>query len=211
MKMKLRRRIATMLLALGVILTSLSGYVRAKYVKIVPFEEKVTIQADIGTIKLQEHKVERKTDGSYTLLTGNANLLVGGSGNGNSYTLIPGLDVPKNPHVVITKPNNLPVYVYVEVVSGLSDAITFEVAEGWTKLDGVNVPHTGGVVYVYQTEITADSTINILKMDAKGNSIFVSQELLSGNTTGLELDFYAYMYQTAAGSGAVEVFNHFNH
>ena len=68
----------------------------------------------------------------------------------------------------------------------------------------------GGTVYAYNTAITADETIHILKKDGNGNSIFVSQKLLSGDTTGLELDFYAYMYQTAAGGNVAEVFNHFN-
>ena len=209
MKMKYRRRIATMILAWGVILTALSGYVFAKYVKVVPFEEKVTIRAEIGTLVLQEHKVERRPDGSYTLLTGNENLVLSGPGTANAYTLIPGLDVPKDPHVVITKPNNLPVYVYVEVVSKLPSTITFELADGWTKVDGVTAPN-GGTVYAYNTAITADETIHILKKDGNGNSIFVSQKLLSGDTTGIELDFYAYMYQTAAGGNVAEVFKHYN-
>lgn len=209
MKMKFRRRIATMILAWGVILTALSGYVFAKYVKVVPFEKEVTIRAEIGTIVLQEHKVERKPDGSYALLTGNENLVLSGPDTANEYTLIPGLDVPKDPHVVITKPNNLPVYVYVEIVSKLPSTITFELADGWMKVDGVTAPN-GGTVYAYNTAITADETIHILKKDGNGNSIFVSQKLLSGETTGLELDFYAYMYQTAAGVDAAEVFKHYN-
>ena len=202
MKMKRRRRIAAMILAWGVILTTLGGYVFAKYVKNESFSGSVTIKAEIGTIELKEHEAVKNINGSYEL-TGK--LLPNEAVTGNIYTLIPGLDVPKDPHVVITKPNNLPVYVYVEVVSNLPSTITFELADGWTKVDGVTAPN-GGTVYVYNDAITASGTFFILE----NNKIMVSQKLLSDTTADIKMTIYAYMYQTAAGTDATQVFKHYN-
>ena len=192
-----RRRLLTAIVVLSMILVSLCGVVYAKYVQTDTFSDTIKITADIGTIVLQEHEAVRQTDGSYIL----TDTVVAS----NTYKLIPGLDIPKDPHVVITKPNDMPVYVYVEVVDGLdaNSGISYTLA-GWTELVGVIGPN-GGKIYYYNTSIVNDQTIYILS----NNKVEVSQNL-DKNTTGLELTFYAYMYQTAAGSDAAAVYEAYN-
>ena len=194
--MKKKFGMTTGLLMIVVLLVSMAiGTTYAKYVTQKTLEENtVTITADIGTIVLQESKANRQPSGAYTLDTANPVAE-------NSYVLIPGLDIPKDPHVVITKPDALPVYVYVEVVDGLgaNPGVTYGMSK-WTKLAGVTGPN-GGTVYYYNSEIKDSQLISILD----DNKVSVSQ-YLNKSISNYKLTFYAYMYQTAAGSDAAEVY-----
>ena len=195
--MKKKFGMTTGLLMIVVLLVSMAiGAAGAKYVSQEQTTGQVTITADIGTIVLRESKANRQPSGAYTLDTADPV-------TENSYELIPGLDIPKDPHVVITKPDALPVYVYVEVVDGLTDpAVTYSLTEDWTHLD-ITGPN-GGMVYAYEKSVTESETIYILD----NNTIYVSQELnLSGE---VNLTFHAYMYQAIAGKSADEVYQEIN-
>lgn len=223
------------LLMVAVLLISLAaGAAYAKYVTQEKLEGTVTITANLGTITLQEHLAVRQTDGSYVLT--NTLLPIADDPEtdddeaklGNTYTLLPGLDVPKDPHIVITNKTPIACYVYVEVVSKLDgSALTYEVdvyngdaddAEynpggKWIKLSGV-IGKNGGTVYVYTggtseaKAVIDDLTVDILE----NNQVSVSQHLNNEGMkkTGLGLSFYASMYQTAAGKTAEEVYRHYN-
>jgi len=195
--MRWRRRLMTAIAVLSLMLTYMVGFAYAKYVQTHKTNGSVTITADIGTIVLQEHEAKRQDDGSY-VLTGNVL-------QNNSYILLPGLDVPKDPHVVIEKPNDLPVYIYVEVVDGIGNGkgISYSLPN-WTKLDDVT-GLKGGAVYYYNSEITTSQTIYILD----NNTVEVSQKL-DKSIKDLHLKFYAYMYQAAAGSNAALVYESYH-
>lgn len=188
------------------LLCGLIGSTYAKYVKQQTLEGTVTIKANLGKIELREHKAVRQEDGSYTL-DKNSEVVA------NSYILLPGLDIPKDPFVRITDKTPIEAYVFVEVVSGLAgSAVTFEVDVydadsnpngNWIKLSGVTGKN-GGTVYVYKETVTSDiGPIHILK----GNTVTVGQKLLHGKMNDLDLKFYACMGQTAAGADAAEVYN----
>lgn len=196
---RILRRCAPICIALLLAAVSVGSYVHAKYVKSQTLSAQLTVKAEIGEIKVLEHRADRQPDGSYALDTSV-------SVDKAEYILLPGLDVPKDPFVVVTKPNDLPVYVYVEIVSTLPETVTFAVSSDWTELSGITGPN-GGRVYVYKDVITASQTALYI---LEGNTVNVSQELLHGTTTGLGLDFYAYMYQTAAGNDADSVYKYYN-
>lgn len=195
--MRWRRRLLTAIAVLSLMLTYMVGFAYAKYVQTHKRDGSVTITADIGTIVLQEHEAQRKEDGSYVLTEAVL--------QNNSYILLPGLDVPKDPHLVIEKPNDLPVYIYVEVVDGIGNdkGISYSMSN-WTKLVGVTGPK-GGTVYCYKDQITTSQTIYILD----NNTVEVSQKL-DKSIKNLHLTFYAYMYQAAAGSDAAQVYAYYN-
>lgn len=195
--MKKKFGMATGLLMIAVLLVSMAiGAAGAKYVSQKQISGQITITADIGTIVLQEHVAERQANGSYNL--------VDTVTSKNKYYLIPGLDIPKDPHVVITKPDTLPVYVYVEVVDGLGtgSGITYALTGDWTDL-GITGPN-GGRVYAYKSSVTQSGTIYILNND----TVYVGQKL--NMTDDLNLKFYAYMYQTAAGDKPEAVYLYHN-
>lgn len=207
------KRAASGLLILVVLLASVAGGAAyAKYVTDVKLNQnKVTINASLGTIELIEHKAVRLVNGDYDLLDDTA-YAVGTEQHqhvtANAYILLPGLDIPKDPFVRITGKTTIEAYVFVEVVGELDDdsGITYSLTADWTKLENVTGAHDG-TVYVYKAAITntfgdkGNGDIQILK----DNTVYVSQ-YLDKSVKDLTLTFYACMYETASGSDAASVY-----
>ncbi len=192
-----KRKLRILIAVLTVVLLMLSGTagVMAKYATQETVGGQLTITADLGEIKVQEHKAEPQDDGSYKL---NMSSLV----SSNPYNLIPGLDVPKDPHVVIDKDNNMPVYVFIKVETDITagSGITYQLADCWKPVEGTTN------IYVYSEgnvakPVTGDETIYILKTpDGSNHEIMVSQDLSISNN--VSLNFYAAMSQVTAGIDA---------
>ena len=167
----------------------------------------VTVTADLASnLEVKESKATRNPSGTYSLVT---NELV----KNNTYVLMPGVSIPKDPKVYVTGKTSIPAYLYVEVVNdtglvteGNNAALKYSlVAPDWTKLDGVQGRH-GGEVYAYkdvlQTEgtNTEDYTVSILDPvynDGK-DSVMVTSFFNADSANYLgTLTFYAYMAQKA--------------
>ena len=208
---------AVAVILLAVLISSAIG----KYVTTVSVPGKVTFTAKLaGGMVLQEHKAERNADGSYTL-TGQI-ATADENGYFNGYDLIPGLDIPKDPHIVITGKTDVKAYLFVEVVEngdvGLQDkVITYAMTNDWLKLTGTG--KNGGTVYVYKGTGTSGKaldhnigspwTVQILAPLAEDNNnhIRVSQKLITTGSTGDDmLTFYASMGEAAMGASPTEVY-----
>lgn len=227
---KTRSRLVTVGILAGLLLSVLIGSAIGKYTTTVPVSGTVTFHADLGTITLQEHAAVRQPDGSYALVTAeyaqadttdayNEETFV----NSNGYTLLPGLDIPKDPHIVIENKTPIEAYLFVEVVEsgdvGLQDkVITYALTDDWLKLEDVNGKN-GGTVYVYKGtgtsakeldhNINSPWTVQILAPLPEDNNshIRVSQKLITTPSTGDDvLKFYACMGETAMGADAAAVY-----
>lgn len=187
--MNKNRRIA-FLLAVLFCLSAVTFVAVAKYIKDVPFSGNVTFTANLAkTFTLTESEAKRNTDGTYSLDTGTSKAE-------NPYTLMPGVDVPKDPKITIEGKTAVPAYLYVEVLKSenFPATVTYSMATGWTDL-GITGPN-GGTVYVYGTVLngtTPNLTIPILEND----TLKVSQNLLRGTTA--TMTFYGYMAQQVSG------------
>lgn len=195
--MNKNRRIA-LLLAVLFCLSAVTFVAVAKYIKDVPFSGNVTFTANLAeTFTLTESEATRNTDGTYSLDTDTSTAE-------NPYTLMPGVDVPKDPKITIEGKTAVPAYLYVEVLESenFPATVTYSMAEGWTDL-GITGPN-GGKVYVYGTVLdgtTPNLTIQILE----NNILKVSQNLLRGTTAAMT--FYGYMaQQVSAYTNATETF-----
>lgn len=204
------------------------GVSYAKYIATLRATGTVTINAELGDITLQEHEAVRQPNGSYELTDVILPIMdnpdstdVNEEKLGNSYVLIPGLDIPKDPYIVITNKTGIEAYLFVEVVDKTANPALTVTADSahWLSLGEIGV--NGGTVYVYKataddkTPTAIDSNfpsdpIYILA----GNQIIVSQTLLTEDTTAEDtLTFYACMGETAASDKtdfpdkAVEVYN----
>lgn len=197
---KQRKYLLVTIAVLSVILTALCGVAYAKYVETTELPGSITISAKLAhSIEVLESKANRNDDGSYTLQAGSAV-------TSNSYILIPGLDVPKDPYVKITGKTSIEAYVFIEVKDTFDNGsgVTYELMDHWKKLniDGKNV-------YVYcigdEPVKVTDETEGLDKIQIlKDDIIEVSQHL---NLTGAEtLEFYASIGQVAAGNTAEEVY-----
>lgn len=198
-------------LAALILLTALTS-VHAKYVTERSLTGTLTVTANIGQIQVLEHEAIKQDNGSYVLngvTNGACDVDVAHDHvTGNTYnTVIPGLDIPKDPHVVISGVTaDIPVYVFIQVENDtLPDAMTYKLSNVWVELDSAEYPG----VYVYSDtngpiQVTSDQTIYILENDANA-VITVSQELPHYGVPegGWKLTFSACMAQTAAGTPAV--------
>ncbi len=170
-----------------IMITALSNAVFAKYLRRFNYDRKVTVSAElVETLRLFEHEAVRNDMGEYAL--NNANEV-----SSNEYILMPGVDIPKDPHIEIKGKTSIPAYLYVEVVDKLNTTtVTYSLTGDWTLLSGITGPN-GGKMYVYKEKLTgtpADITIPVLSDD----TVYVSASL-DRTQTNLNLDFYAYMLQ----------------
>lgn len=122
----------------------------------------------------------------------------------NSYEVLPGSSVPKDPTITVKGKNDVAAYLYVEIVDGTSN-INWSIADGWTRLDGVTGKY-GGAVYVYKDTLAnptdvaggATYTMKVLEDDKVTIGNVENLELGDGKT----MTFYAYLAQ-AVIDGAV--------
>ena len=135
-----------LLTVLTLLLIALVGYASGKYSQTVSFDATVTFTAYLAdSITLQEHEAQKQNDGSYMLC---GNVVVS-----NTYTLIPGLDIPKDPYITIVNKTPVSAYLFLEVVDTLdavdgNKPVTYEMAEGWSLIAGLKGAHDGDV-YIY--------------------------------------------------------------
>ena len=107
---------------------------------------------------------------------------------GSNYKMIPGTEIKKDPAVILKK-NSEPCYIFVhDHAAGVDGVLSFEMADGWTK-----VPGQDHVFYRQETAIAqADLTFPILKNDRVLVNSAVNVH--TGNAT---LTFSAYAIQSA--------------
>lgn len=192
--MNKKRRIA-FLLAVLFCLSAVTFVAVAKYIKDIPFTGNVTFKADlVETFTLTETKAVRQTSGSY--------ILSGEQVTENTYTLMPGVDVPKNPMVKITGKTAVPAYLYVEVCSNLPATVTYAIVSHWTDLN-ITGPH-GGDVYVYKSVL--DGTVKDLTLPIIDKEILYVSDTLDRKTTAT-MTFYGYMAQQVSGRDEKTAFN----
>lgn len=181
-----------LLILIGVLI----GSTAAKYIYRQELTGSVTFTAKLAeNLLLQEHEVVRQDDGSYTLSTEVVET--------NTYFLLPGLDVPKDPYVRIEGKTPIKAYLYIEITDTTNGAIDYAVADHWEKISVA-----GKNVYVYHQndnklldhENYPKENIPILKDDR----ITVSQKLLTEdkkNSAKDVLTFQAYLYEVWEADG----------
>lgn len=192
--------------ALVILLALGAGWAIARYRRSVQWTGNITFSADLAEeVCLMEHKAEKQPDGTYRLNTGE-------EAAANTYTVMPGVDIPKDPYVRIKGKSAVDAYLYIEVVdNGKPEGVYYNLTDNWILLDqnGENVKgENGGLVYVYSKngtavvldETFADQSLSILKNDM----VYVSQSVTE--LKDFSLCFYGYMAQATAEKTAAEIF-----
>lgn len=166
---------------------------------------------DQSALKLYEHEAKPNPDGTYTLDMGKES-------TGNKYTVMPGVNLPKDPTVEVTAAKG-PYYLFVEVTKGAKvdgDTLKYTVDNSkWFRLTSI----TGREVYVYAAD-GATATILDGKLDATpvlkaisdtdSNTIQVSTDntkVAALTTANSALTFQAYACQSAGFADAAAAFN----
>ena len=109
-----------------------------------------------------------KTDTVVNTFTyGNINIALAET-TGTNYKVIPGTVIEKDPKVTV-KAGSEACYLFVKVEKvGMFTGMSYEIADGWTALEGEN-----GVYYRQVGSVTADTSFEVIK----GNKITVSSDL----------------------------------
>lgn len=149
--------------------------------------------------KLYEHKAIMNEDGTYTL--GNEEV------DGNDYKVIPGIDILKDPTILIKNKTSIPAYLYLEVVGDCSAYFNYDIDSNWEKLEGVTGNNTGNIyVYKYSTD---SYQINAINGEEKFNiidnkTLYTKDEITETNK--LSLNFYAYLAQVVENKTPAEIY-----
>lgn len=193
MKKKQFRTWLPLLCILLVLLLTMTAYVAGKYITQIEFNGSVTFTTSLASkMELLEHKAVRQSNGTYTL--GDETV------TGNTYILMPGVDVPKDPYIVITGKTPIPAYLYIEIESTLDAPVEYTVdTTKWTllKTDG------NKSVYYYHTEIGKDFPEDPIYV-LKDNQVTVSQTLLSGSDTETDVLSIRALLKEKVGSNTAE-------
>ena len=193
-----RKTIYTILAVVLVCCIAVAGTLAYLTAQTTEVKNTFTSTPTLGKIDLKEHEATANDKGVYTLGTAEV--------TSNSYKVLPGVDLPKDPFITISEKSDVASYLYVEVVDnlGANSGLSYALTSDWTKLDvkGAN----GGAVYVYKdsmliTNENAPATVFILK----DNVVTVGQDVNVGND-GVDITFYGYMAQASAGADAAAAY-----
>lgn len=171
-----------------------------------------------GTFEIIEKTVAQNEDGTYSELDSTTT-------SGNSYDVLPGLELPKTAYIDITGKTTVPAYLYLEVISSLTDGVyTYTVdSNNWAPVKDKGEQVTGangGLLYVYVESGSpailaasdADkytdsySSIGILDGDKVTIADDVDESTLASITSD-SLSFNAYLAQASAGDNALEAYD----
>lgn len=138
-----------------------------------------------------------KTDAVVNTFTvGNVNIDLTET-TGNSYKMVPGTTIEKNPKVTVEADSeDCWLFVKVEKSDNFDDFLTFNMDSGWTALDGVN-----GVFYRQVAASGTDQDFAVLANNKVSVKSDVTKDMMDaiekGTATNPTLTFTAYACQTA--------------
>ena len=171
------------LIVLALALAMAAGGVYAKYATTKTVEGTLTVTAKLGTIAMDKSTITEP--------------------------IFPGVDISVKHKVLVTEKTSIPAYVYLVLdINIADDTLEFSPSgEQWKKISETTTDGIKTIVYVYADgtnpiEVKDDVTIPVL------GTLVVSQYFNTSNQ--INLKFSAKMYQTAAGTTAVEVYKSFN-
>ena len=189
-KLRNRRIALTVCLMLVVMVASIGGTVAWLTAKTDPVVNTFTY-GDIN-IDLYEHNYDASTNSLGTTEVKNV----------EDYKIIPGVNLPKDPTVKVTKGSEKCwLFVKVEKTGTFVEGkVTYDIADGWTQLTGEGIT---GTVYYRQVGADAanDQTFGVLKQttaNGKTYAITVSDQLTKAEVNGqgnVTLKFTAYAIQ----------------
>jgi len=189
--------IALSLLAVVVIATGIGlGLAKYKTQKTVDGNVNFTVTLATG-MSIQESPIEREDDGTYTLTTADPV-------TANSYKLMPGVDVPKDPYITVTGKTELPGWLFVEIVESADfpETVTYTVDSNWTAIEGLT-GENGGQIYVYNTVLDSSNTTDSTQFSILKDNILTVSDQLERETTA-NLTFFGYLCQKISSDASAD-------
>ena len=120
----------------------------------------------------------------------------------NSYTVMPGMTLPKDPTITITGKTAAPAYLILEVINELPAAYNVPLDSAWVAIkNGENhaTGNHGGKLYVYNSAVNTDTGDNTYGIIVNNEITVSNDENVDLNIESKKLEFYAYLAQANAG------------
>ncbi len=147
---------------------------------------------------LDESKATQKTDGSYTL---DVNDRV----QENTYSVVPKVNLAKDPTVHVTLEKNVGAYVFLAVDNNLGDGLTATIDDTqWTALNKTYTAN-GAEWTIYYKQLAGSATPAQVDINVLAN-----QQIVVGDTVAEDcgnIVFNAYLTQSAGFTSALDAWN----
>lgn len=148
---------------------------------------------------LDESKATQKTDGSYTL---DVNDRV----QENTYSVVPKVDLAKDPTVHVTLEKNVGAYVFLAVDNNLGDGLTATIDDTqWTALNTTYTDAQGVEWTMYYKQLEGSATPAQVDIN-----VLAGQQIVVGDTVAADcgnIVFNAYLTQSAGFTSALDAWN----
>lgn len=157
----------------------------------------LTIGTTLAWLTDQSDKIEN------TFTVGDINIELEESDN-LDLKIVPGKEITKDPQVtVLANSEKCYLFVKLEKVNNFDAYMTFEMAEGWTALDGVN-----GVYYRLVDLSENNQTFDVIKDDTIiVDSELTKTELAVANASKPQLNVQAFAVQELGSTNASEAWD----
>lgn len=169
---------------------------------------------DKDGFSIKEYKVGPDAAGNYNYVDEEGNKLAEDAAKievaKNTYKVVPGVTLPKDAFVKLSRANETPAYLFIEVVNKLSNEFNMAVDSQWGELTGVTGKN-GGKIYVLGTA-TAPKVLGAVPNEVyhiiDGNKVTVANNatLNITNTTNT-IEFYAYICQATVAKNGTNTSN----
>lgn len=204
MHYKQKNKISIIIVCILVVLVAVAtGGVYSKYKQTLtlnPTSLTVSSGKLANVFTLQEHKAVQNSNGTYSLGT---DIVLS-----NSYRVLPGVALPKDPYFTISGKSKVVSYLYVEVIDNSTGAdLSYSLTDKWMDLNLIG--EKGGKVYVYTDD---GNSATLLKEDFSADKLFILQSnqitVNKANNPNLEvaLSFYGYLAQASLANNAKDVY-----
>lgn len=152
-----------------------------------------------SSFSLDESQANQQPDGSYTL---NLNERV----QANAYSVVPKVNLAKDPTVHVTLEKNVGAYVFLAVDNNLGDGLTATIDRGnWTALNTTYTDAQGVVWTMYYKQL--EGSENPAQVDI---NVLAGQQIVVGDTVAADcgnIVFNAYLTQSAGFTSALDAWN----
>ncbi|MCI7510582.1 MAG: SipW-dependent-type signal peptide-containing protein [Firmicutes bacterium] len=194
----MKKKLTTVLAIVLVVALSVAGTYAYLTAQTDTVKNTFTAAGLASEFSLDESKANQQPDGSYTLD-------VGTRVQENAYSVVPKVNLDKDPTVHVTLEKNVGAYVFLAVDNNLGNGLTATIDSTWTAL-GTTYTDAQGVVWtMYYKQLEGSATPAQVDIN-----VLAGQQIVVGDTVAEDcgnIVFNAYLTQSAGFTGALDAWN----
>ncbi len=193
----MKKKLTTVLAIVLVVALSVAGtyaYLTAQANKVT---NTFTAAGLASNFSLDESKATQQPDGSYILGTDKV--------QGNTYSVVPKVNLAKDPTVHVTLEKNVGAYVFLAVDNNLGNGLTATIDSVWTDLNTTYKDADGVVWNIYYKQLPGSATPAQVDIN-----VLAGQQIVVGDTVAEDcgnIVFNAYLTQSAGFDNALAAWN----